>query len=526
MKNRYQVVVVGGGPVGMGLALDLALRGVSCAVIERRDKSSDIPKGQNLTQRTMEHFYFWGVADDVRAARAMPSQYPIGGITAYGDLMSAFWHAPAGREIVNSYYFQENERLPQYRTEDVLRRRMSELDNVTTYLGWTATSVEQDESQVQVTVEKDGAAHVLEADFVVGCDGGRSLVREKADIQRRGTDFDEVVVLALFRSVELHEALKRFPERTTYRVMHPDLEGYWMFFGRVDVGESWFFHAPVPQGLAATESDVRQLLHRAAGLEFACKIDHIGFWDLRVQVAEKYRQGRAFIAGDAAHTHPPYGGFGLNNGLEDAVNLGWKLTAVLDGWGGDALLDSYSTERCAIFRDIGENIISAGIKREREFLERFSPERDVDQFRDAFDQLARGSGARVRSYEPHYEGSPIVCGAPGAVISAHGTHSPEARPGHHLAPQPLSTGRNVYELLGKGFTLLALDAPNGAVEAFQQAAVSMRIPLEVITDTFTGPRKGYATRLILVRPDQHVVWTGDVPPGDCSKLFRRVVGSS
>ncbi|HEY7971354.1 MAG TPA: FAD-dependent monooxygenase, partial [Xanthobacteraceae bacterium] len=111
MDKHYQVIIVGGGPVGVALAVDLGLRGVSCALIERRRRLQQIPKGQNLTQRTLEHFYFWGIVDELRAARVMPPGYPIGGVTAYKNLMSEYWHAPPGREIVRSYYFQDNERL-------------------------------------------------------------------------------------------------------------------------------------------------------------------------------------------------------------------------------------------------------------------------------------------------------------------------------------------------------------------------------------------------------------------------------
>jgi len=168
MEKRHQVVIVGGGPVGVGLAVDLGLRGLSCAIIERRTRLSDIPKGQNLTQRTLEHFYLWDIADELRKARTMPPGYPIGQVTAYESLMGEFWHAPPGREIVRPYYFQANERLPQYRTEGVLRRRMADFPNVHNYFGWTATSVEQDADGVRVVVEKDGSQEVLEAEYVVG----------------------------------------------------------------------------------------------------------------------------------------------------------------------------------------------------------------------------------------------------------------------------------------------------------------------------------------------------------------------
>ncbi len=121
-------------------------------------------------------------------------------------------------------------------------------------------------------------------------------------------------------------------------MIHPDLKGYWQFFGRVDVGESWFFHAPVPANTTRDNYDFHGLLQKAAGFDFACDFDYVGFWDLRIAVAEKYQVGRVFIAGDAAHSHPPYGAYGLNNGLDDVVNLGWKLAAKLQGWGGDELL--------------------------------------------------------------------------------------------------------------------------------------------------------------------------------------------
>jgi 2-polyprenyl-6-methoxyphenol hydroxylase-like FAD-dependent oxidoreductase len=298
MAERQQVVIVGGGPVGVGLAVDLGLRGISCAVIERRTRLSGIPKGQGLSQRTLEHCWFWGVAEQIRAARPIPTRHAIGQVTVYENLRSDFWHAAPSRELVAPYYFQANERLPQYRTEEVLWRRMAEVPAVRSFVGATATGVEQDADGVRVHMETDGIKEVLEGDFVVGCDGGHSLVREQADIARSGTDWDELVALVVFRSRELHDALTRFPDRSTYRVMHPDLRGYWMFFGRVDADETFFFHAPVPRGTSRDDVDPVALLHRAAGFPFRCTIDHVGFWDLRVQVAQRYRAGRAFIAGD------------------------------------------------------------------------------------------------------------------------------------------------------------------------------------------------------------------------------------
>jgi 2-polyprenyl-6-methoxyphenol hydroxylase-like FAD-dependent oxidoreductase len=527
MSARYEVVIVGAGPVGIALALELGARGVSCAVVERRTELSRIPKGQNLTQRTMEHFRFWGLAEKLRAARTMPPGSPIGTLVAYGDLTSEFWHAPPGREQVGAFFVERNERLPQYRTEGVLRQALLEQDCVQTYLGWKATRIEQDERGVRVTIERAGEQQVLEAEYVVGCDGGRSVVAEQSGVQRSGSDFDQVVALAVFRSPKLNRILDRFPLRSTYRVVAPYLKGYWAFFGRVDAEETWFFHAPIPEGATPEEADIEQMLFRAVGQEFPVELDHLGFWDLRVQVAQEYRSGRAFIAGDAAHTHPPYGGFGLNNGLEDAVNLGWKLAAVLRGWGGDALLDSYSVERRGVFHDIGQNMIAAQIERERDFVAGHRPEEGLPEFEEAFAAIASAGGEiAVHDYEPNYAGSPVVAGPPGASPSAHGEHSFEARAGHHVAPQVLTSGVNVLDALGHGFTLLALDAPAASVSSLHGAAAALGIPLTVLKDSFAEGRAAYGSRLILVRPDQHVAWAGDEAPQDVDGLLRMVTGRS
>jgi len=525
MNKRYQVVIVGGGPVGVGLAVDLGLRGISCAIIERRTALQNIPKGQNLSPRTLEHFYFWGIADELRAARVMPKGYPISGITAYGSLMSDYWYPPPQREIVRKYYFQDVERLPQYLTEKVLRERMAELPAVTNLFGWTAESIEQNATSARVTVvDAGGARETLEADFIVGCDGAHSLVRSQAGIGRGGTDFEQIMVLAVFRSKELHEALKRFPERGTFNVLHPDAKGYWQFFGRVDVGEEFFFHAPVPADTTKDTYDFLGLIQRAAGFEFKAEFDYVGFWDLRVSVADTYQVGRVLIAGDAAHSHPPYGGFGLNNGLEDATNLGWKLAAKLEDWGGDELVRSYSDERRPIFKETGEDFIAARIEADAKWLELHNPERDKAEFEAAWAARQARSGSSVMSYEPNYEGSSVIAGPPGGKSSAHGEHTFTARAGHHLAPQPLSSGKNVFEELGLGFTLLAFGAGDAGVAAFERAAAAAHIPMNVVRDSYAGGREAYERRLVLVRPDQYVAWTADAVPADVAALLAKVTG--
>src|SRR6185312_1335365 len=248
--------------------------------------------------------------------------------------------------------------------------------------GFNAEQVEQGEDGVSVeAVEAGTGARVrVEADWLVGCDGSRSMVRAAAGIGEARSDHRKPMVLLVFASAELHRLLQGFPGKSFFNVLNPDLDGYWQFFGRVDLGSRWFFHAPAPDGAMAEGFDFRPYLARAVGAPFDLDLEYVGFWDLRVAVAERYRQGRVFLAGDAAHSHPPYGGYGINTGLEDAVNLGWKLAAVRHGWAGPRLLGSYDEERRPVFESTARDFIEKAIDSDRRFLRAFDPDRDREAF--------------------------------------------------------------------------------------------------------------------------------------------------
>ena len=469
MAERYQVVIVGGGPVGVGLAVDLGLRGVSCVVVEKRTALSSIPKGQGLSQRTLEHCWFWGVADEIRAARVMPADHAIGQVTTYRDLTSDFWHAPPARELVAPYYFQTNERLPQYRTEEVLRNRAwPTLPGVDSLWGWAATEVEQDDDGVRVTVEQDG-------------ERARPRGRLRGRLRRRA--------LAGARAGR-HRA-PRHRLRRAGRARRLPLQGAARVPGALPRPLDLPRHAPRPAGLLDVLRPGRRrrgvLLPRprAAGARrstrstspgcctarpassSSARVDHVGFWDLRVQVATPLPR-RAGLHRRRRRAHPP----ALRRLRAQQRPRGRGQPRLEAGrrrcraGAATRCSESYGLERQPIFRDVGEDIIGGWIRDDRAFLERYSPEIDREEFARQFEEQTKGFGRRLRDFEPHYEGSPVVLGPPGAVSSAHGEHTFEARVGHHLPPQQLSTGRNVFEELGDGFTLLAFDADDAAVEAF------------------------------------------------------------
>lgn len=520
------VAIIGGGPVGLGLAVALGLKGVSTTLIERFVSPSPIPKGQNLTQRTLEHFHFWGAEKALRAARTIPPEFGAGGVTAYRTLLSDFHYDWLKRELVRPFYLVDNERLPQYATEGVLRARLAELGTCETLYGWTASDLRDlgDRVEVDAVPRAGGPGRTIAASYAVGCDGSRSLAREKAGISQTLSDHDRLMVLLVFKAPALHAMLEeRYPRRSFFCVLHPEHDGYWRFFGRVDLGTTFFFHCPVPPEARDGGFDFAALIQEAAGARFDVSLDHVGFWDLRVATADAYSAGRVFIAGDAAHSHPPYGGYGINTGFEDAANLAWKLDARLKGWGGPNLLTSYGLERRPVFASTAADFIERSIAEDRAFLRAHDIDRDAADFRAAWAARAGGGSADVFSFEPHYEGSPIVFGPAGATCSAVGRHAHAARPGHHLSPLALSDGRSAYDALGPGFTLFAFGASEAERGGFAAAARALRAPLAIV-DEPAGAAPAYAARLVLVRPDQFVAWTsneGDEPEA----VMARVVGA-
>lgn len=513
-----QVAIVGGGPVGLGLAIDLGQRGIETVVLERHKDLHTIPKGQNLTQRTAEHFRAWGVLDAVEAARPIPASFGTAGVTAYRNLLSDYSYEWLARSDVQQYYSERNIRIPQYDVERILRARVDGLQTVELRCSSRVEDVSALDERPELLIRPEhGDPYRLRADFVVGCDGARSLTREKAGIHQSFRSHRRRMILAVFHSEELDDLMSRFPGKSYFNALHPEFGGYWQFLGRVDM-KNWFFHAPVPVESTPETVNLGARLAKAVGREIAFEQHYLGFWDLRIAIADTYRRGSVFIAGDAAHSHPPYGGYGVNTGFEDARNLSWKLEAVLKGWGTNGLLDSYTAERLPVFRSTADDFIARMIEEDRTFLEAFDPDRDLSAFETAWNSRAVSTKRDVDGYFPNYRGSPIVLGN-GGTPSAVGRHCHKARPGCYLPPK-----EDVISRLGTRFALVTVGDAESVGVRFSEAASRLGVPLDLVNMTDTPATREWESSFLLVRPDRFVAYAGCDSRLDAASVLSVAVG--
>lgn len=485
--------------MGTALAIDLSQRGVTCQLIERHSNPQNIPKGQNLTQRTMEYLARLGVENQVRQARPI-SASGTGGMTIYGALTSGIEYDWMIRSQLSGFYHRTSERLPQPATETALRSRLASLGADTAY-GWTASITEVAEDHVRIeSVNRDGETVVSAGRFLIGCDGSASRIRQSAGIAQTRVDHDRRMALIVFRSTELDALVASHPDRQFFSVIAPRHSGYWQFFGRVDSNSRWFFHAPVSHEGEAESLDVSALIAAAAGQRVTLETEYVGFWDLRFASADRYRHGRVFVAGDAAHSHPPYGGYGINTGFEDAGNLAWKLEVALRT-GNDEILESYDEERRPIFESTAADFIDRSIREDRSFLQRFHPE-DGEAFEAEWRRRAALAASEVDRYAPHYGGSSLIIGGDG-ITSTVSDHQILARPGHHLAPWR-SGDTSLLDSFGTGFTLLTTAPALSAV--LSEEAARLRVGLQVVSIP-PEAAEAYGAERILVRPDLYIAAT-------------------
>lgn len=531
-----EVIIVGAGPVGLALSIELGLRGIKCVLIEQNDGVGHNPRAKLTNVRSREHLRRWGIADSLRVASPMPSDYPSDVVFVTrmnGHLLARFDNVFNCRRENNNLYSEPAQWVPQYTLEQVLLEKALSLPNVDIRFLTRLKSFEQNEAEVTAVVfdTVSGKELKLRGSYLVGADGGRSVVRETLGIGMRGKAGISRNYNVQFRAPAL-SAMHGFGQAIQYWLVNADVPS---LMGPMDGDSRWYIIATKLAGDVDPASiDPRELIRRATGLDFEMEVTSTDPWVAHSLIADRYADARIYLAGDACHLHPPFGGFGMNMGIGDAVDLGWKLAASLQGWGGSSLLKSYEQERRPIhefvLNEAAINYATVGNQLVRPGLEDPGPLGQATR-KEVSDTIA---ATKLREFRTlgvvlglRYKESPIVVSDGSDPPIEHFMHyQPSAHPGC-LAPHLwLADGTSLYDHFGKGFSLLVTDK-EGLHEAQEVVAQSARlaIPLQVVVPSDDRLRDRYAARFALIRPDQHVAWRGDTLPSDTATLLDHIRGA-
>jgi 2-polyprenyl-6-methoxyphenol hydroxylase-like FAD-dependent oxidoreductase len=531
-NERIPVLIAGGGPVGLALAIELGMAGIACTLIEKRDGSIGIPKMSGLSIRSMEFNRRWGIAETVKNA-GWPKTHPQDLVycTSMVGYELARRRVPAYVDDKLAYTPEPRVACAQIFYDPILLARARSLPTVTIRHLTSLDSFTQDETGVEavVTDRKTGRSETLAARYLVGCDGADGAVVTSLGFGYEGLGIVANSVNVYFRSREL-------------MAIHD--KGWARFFRFTDAGGSWgeiigidgkeLWRLSVLKAIPGF--DGHAYLRRLAGTEIPYEILSEMNWERRERVAARYRDRSVFMAGDAAHQNSPTGGLGLHTGLADAVDLGWKLVAVLQGWGGDRLLQSYEAERKPVALNnvrasTDEFVLLADLPSGPEIAEN-SPAGAALRRRWA-EAYRASSGATSPIFTENlrlgycYESSPICVadGSPPIPLET-AAFVPSARPGTRAPHGWLAEGRSTLDLFGRGFVLLRFGAHPPLPDALVDAADARRVPLKIVDIVDRDIAELYETRLALVRPDGHVAWRGDQVSEDSLALIDRVRGAN
>ncbi len=531
-----QVLIVGAGPVGLTLAVDLGLRGMRCTLVEQKEAPQFLPKMERCNARTMEIFRRMGLADRIRAA-GLPAHCPMDVFIVTSITEPPLLHLPypsvaaAKAEIAAStgaaLPLEPYQLISQYTLEPLLKAVAEELPSVTVRYGTEFLDFVEREDAVMARLRtRDGGSEIT-ALYLAGCDGGGSPIRKQLGIGLLGEGNLLELRQALYRCDDLYERIPIGKGRH-YHVA----DAQHTFLIVQDSTRHFTLHAVVEQ-----DSDMVAQFARTIVMPLPFEMIHCGTWRQNLLVADRYGSGkRVFLAGDAAHLVIPTGGLGMNTGCGDAVDLSWKLAATLAGWGGPNLLESYEIER----RQVGERNVAASrfaSRGRRKWRSMYRP-----NIRDNTPEGAetRANLARVADVEQRktnemlgaelgyrYAGSPLIAAEAGeAPEHDFMDYVPSTYPGVRLPHVWLNDGTAVQDRVGYGhrYTLLRFAGLDRDVSALGRAFAARGAPYAVLDLADPHARDVYGYDLILVRPDLHVVWRGNALPDDPTRLAAIATG--
>ena len=540
------VLIGGGGPVGLTLAMDLAWRGIEVLVVERRERGeAPSAKCNHVSARTMEIFRRLGVAGKVRNA-GLPADYPndVSYRTAFTGMELTRIPIPCRRDRYAAEDGPDTDwptpepphRINQIYLEPILFDHAAQMSRLRILNRTSAEDFEQDADRVVVTARdlESGETMRISCRFLIGCDGGKSKIRKSIGAEFEGDPVVQRVQSTFIRAPELIDLQRERPAWATF-TLNPRRSGN---VYAIDGREKWIIHNYLREEEADFESVDRDWAIRTIlGVDddFEYEILANEDWFGRRFVADKFRDRRAFICGDAAHIWVPYAGYGMNAGIADAMNLSWIMAAHLNGWAPAPILDAHERERHPITQQVSHFVMdhAHAMASQRRIvpdnIEAQGPEGDAARAElgaSAYDLNVQQYCCAGLNFGYYYDDSPIIAhdgeAAPGYTMSE---FTPSTVPGCRTPHLWLGNGRSLYDALGPEYTLLRLDP---AIDAgpLRQTAAAQGVPLSVLDLGSQEASALYDRKLVLSRPDQHIAWRGDTLPVDLDGLVELIRGAS
>ena len=544
-KKKVPIIISGGGPVGLCLSMELSTREVPHLLVNQRLETTTHPKGSTINSRTMEHLRRYGVSSQIRKT-GLPLNYPTD--STYVSRMTGY---ELGRiemptlqqKLANPGPWGETMLTPepihrsnQMYFEAAMRTHAETFVEADIRFGWEVVSFEDNGDSVEVEVRNiaEDKIQTVMCDYLLGCDGAGGLVRSQLGFKYAGREstgdrFYDGSMVSIYARSSMIKEVKKISDSWHYWTINPE--------GRTDFislngDDEFVLLSEVPADLPFDQVDAEKIFHTAVGAKIDVEIISVQEWQAGLaMVTDHYQKGRVILAGDSVHLFTPSGGFGFNTGIDDAANIGWKLAAMVKGFGGEQLIASYEVER----RPIGvRNTTTSGQYADKigsltfpNFIEedsargkasRDSLRGDLETFKEEFASLGIVLGAR-------YDGSPLIVSdgtAPPPDEPA--KYIPSATPGGRMPHYWIGETESIFDKLGFWFTLAQVGPGAPDVSAFKQAANDLGLPLTIVQVEEVDALELYGASLLLLRPDQHIAWRGDAVPEDVPGILSVVIG--